>query len=956
MVVMLFFLLVLIFHFSFLACSPAETKPETLLMEETFLSPPNEYRPLALWTWMNGYIDTVKLGYELEEIKDKGLRGAIIWDIGSLINPDDMIPEGPAFLGPESLHYLSLALDKSHSLGLDLGISSASSWNSGGEWVGIPDGSKALLSSSESVEGPSKIRLAVQKPELPSGPAENCDKVTVMAIPQNSEKKYVPEEIILFSEMQQDGEAVEFTVPEGRWEILTIFSCNTMQPLVVPSPNSKGLIIDHLSRQATENHFDAFFSRLDQISTEEKQMKFIFLDSYEVWQMLDWTPGFLQEFENRYGYDPRPFLPLLHGFHHADSLIQVRFEGDYRRLVSDLLIENHYAQTVEIADKNGMQMLTEAGHGGSPRVEPLKALGHSHIPMGEFWNRQRHWVTKEAASAAHIYGKQVVAAESLTGWNHWQHGPTDFKQLIDIAFCEGLNQVVFHTFSHNPEIAGKPGFVYHAGEHVNVNATWWEMARPFMDYIARSSYLLRQGNFVADVLLYYGDDAPNLVPPKRLDPNYTPDMPGLFPDYFDDDTKCPHCGRTRPVDPGKLPGYEYDYINEEVIRTRLNTENGQLVLPEGQTYKLLVLPDRKDISLEVLKRLEQLISNGAVVVGRKPERATSLKGYPDCDDEVKEMADTIWGAIDGESIFSNTYGKGTVYWGISTKEVLEELSIAPDFEVKGIDNHDLHIDFVHRQTEKVDIYFVSNSSEKQEKINIKFRVDGNSVPEIWDPASGMVQRDIKFSKVTGGIQVELVLHPLASRFVVFRKTASEGKDTGISTDLQFGFAKEKETARTMDISTQWSLGFNPDWGGPEVLQMEKLVSWTELEEEGAQFYSGTATYSRDFTVDDEMLSVGTEAFVAFEAVQEMAQVFVNGNDCGIAWLPPYTVRITPFLKAGSNTISVRVSNAWNNRIVGDVRNSDKKPYTRTNAKIKFSQDSPLLPSGLMGKSEIIFIN
>ncbi len=180
-----------------------------------------------------------------------------------------------------------------------------------------------------------------------------------------------------------------------------------------------------------------------------------------------------------------------------------------------------------------------------PRVDPLKGLGNSDVPMGEFWNRQRFWVTREAASAAHIYGKQVVAAESLTGWNHWQHGPADYKQLIDIAFCQGLNQVVFHTFAHNPEIAGKPGFAYHAGEHLNVNTTWWEMARPFMDYLSRCSYLLRQGNFVADACLYYGDQAPNLVPPKRIDPN-------IAPIYNDD--QCLHCGQPKPVNVGALPG------------------------------------------------------------------------------------------------------------------------------------------------------------------------------------------------------------------------------------------------------------------------------------------------------------------------------------------------------------------------------------------------------------------
>ncbi len=172
-------------------------------------------------------------------------------------------------------------------------------------------------------------------------------------------------------------------------------------------------------------------------------------------------------------------MPLLQGYGSSDSLVGERFLGDYGRLVSDLIIENHFAQASEMANENGMLLFAEAGHGGYPRVDPLKAFGYTDVPMGEFWNRRRFWVTREAASAAHIYGKKVVASESLTGWNHWQHGPTDYKQLCDIAFCQGLNQVFFHTFAHNPAIAGKPGNAYHAGEHINVNTSWWPSGKAF---------------------------------------------------------------------------------------------------------------------------------------------------------------------------------------------------------------------------------------------------------------------------------------------------------------------------------------------------------------------------------------------------------------------------------------------------------------------------------------------
>ncbi len=922
------------------------------LSANNFLNPSTENRPLALWTWMNGYVDTAKLVYELNEMKDKGMRGALIWDIGSLADPGKIIPEGPAFLGSESLEYISLALKTSGELGLDLGMVASSSWNAGGEWVQESDASMQLLCTTQMVEGPVKEKITIEPPESRRGKVELYSLLTSIAMPSTGSKVIDSsgDKTIALDGFTSEDKIIEWEVPEGRWEVFSFFMCNTGQNLVCPSPNSNGLVIDHLSKQATKRHFDSILARLDQVSSPDNHMKILMLDSYEVWRMKDWSPLLLKEFMDRYGYDPAPFLPLLLGYTHKDSVIAERFRGDYSRLVSDMMIENHFGQSVDIANENGIQMLTEAGHGGSPRVDPLKALGHSHIPMGEFWNRKRFWVTKEAASAAHIYNRNLVAAESLTGWNHWQHGPSDFKQLMDIAFCEGLNQVVFHTFAHNPDIAGIPGFTYHAGEHLNVNTTWWNMATPFMDYISRCSYMLRQGLFVGDVCLYYGDQAPNLVPSKRIDPN----IKQIF-----DDTQCLHCGQPKPVNPGELTGYDFDYMNAEIITSVMKVEDGKITLPSGQTYRVMLLPDRDDISLEVLMSLEKLVYEGAIIIGKRPERTTSLKNYPDCDKEVLAIANKLWGECDGKTILSNEYGEGRVYWGLTVKQVLKELDIQPDFDVKGIDNADNHIDYIHRRTNKEDIYFVSNSSPKAAQVTCVFRVEPNMVPELWDAETGLIQREVVYSKEKNGLAIELILDPLESRFVVFRDKSTGKSDAALSCDLQYGFYPDKERGNLpepIDISEKWHVSFNPEMGGPESYQMEKLTSWSDIDVEGIRYYSGTATYSRDFNIKEESLSKGTEVFVAFEDIQEMARIFVNGKDCGIVWTPPYRANITPCIIPGSNKIVVEVANTWNNRIVGDIKSPDLKAYTNTNIKNKFKASSPLLPSGLMGKAEIFFSN
>jgi len=947
-------LLLLLAPFLLIQCRPSQNE----LSEEVFANPTVEYRPLAFWDWHNGFVDTIRMVYELEQMKEKGMQGAFIWDIGALINPDGMIPAGPEFLGDESLEYISIALKTAERLGLNLGLISASSWNAGGSWIEAPDASMELLSVSHIVEGPSAETIAIGVPENSSGKAEIYSLVTSIALPWSENRKidYSSVTPVSLDSYTIDGKAINWAVPEGKWEILSFFICNTMQNLEVPSPNSIGLMIDHLSRRATRNHFDTILSRLDKISTPERRIKFLEVDSYEVWPATDWTPGFIHEFKSRYGYNPVPYLPLLTGYSGNDTIFGNRFHGDYSRLVGDLIVENHFAQGSKLANNHNMLLFAEGGHGGYPRVDPLKAMGHSNVPMGEFWNRQHYWVTKEASSAANIYGKKIVASESLTGWQHWQHGPADYKQLCDIAFCEGLNQIVFHTFPHNPAIARKPGFAYHAGEHINVNATWWEMARPFMDYLSRCSYMLRQGKYVADVLLYYGDDAPNLVPPKRLDPNQTPDLPGLFPEWINDDSKCTHCGRPKPVNPGKLPGYDYDYVNAEIITTALRAEKGKLVLPHGQSYRVMMLPDREDISLEVLRSLEKLVYNGAVILGPKPERSSSLKNYPQCDEEVKTLADKIWGNCDGKTVLSNQYGKGTVYWGKTMDEVLKELKIRPDFELRGVDNCDRRIDYVHRQTGAEDIYFVSNSYETIQDFTAVFRVEKNKVPEIWDAETGLVQRAVEYKKTKEGIRIELVMEPLASKFIIFRQKSTGKNDAGLAYDLQFGLRQTESLTGPVDLTSNWEISFDTLWGGPGTFRMDKLASWTEAEDERVKYYSGTATCSREFPIKPESLSKGTSAYLMFEDIQEMARVNINGNDCGIVWLPPYKVNITKWLIPGENTISVQVVNTWNNRIVGDLIHPDRTQYTSTNIKTRrFRATSPLLKSGLMGKAEIVFL-
>lgn len=932
-----------------------------------FATPPLAARPMVLWSWLNGYVDHAQLTRELEEMAAKGLRGPIIWDVGAIIDPEGMIPTGPPFLGEESVEAIGHALDVASRLGLEVGLFSSSSWNAGGPWIGPELASKQLAWAEHTVQGPGRFEGALPEPEGVVGP---LTEVALLAVPADASRG---ETANLSGHVNAEGR-IAWEVPPGEWTILRFVCAGTGQPLEIPSPASNGLMADHLSEHATDRHFGTIFDRLAPLGDRLKPMRLMMLDSFEVWERPDWTPGFDELFRTEFGYDPVPYLPEIAGKTIHAPEVRDRFLHDYRVLVSRVMIGNHFARSGALLEGQGMQLLAEAGHGGYPRVDPLQALGAAHIPMGEFWNGSQFWVTKEAASAAHIYGRTDVAAEALTGWRHWKDGPAEYRRLYDIAYCAGLTMGVFHTFAHNPPEAGKPGFAYHAGEHFNVNSTWWDQAGPMVEYLARCSHLLRQGRFVADVCFYYGDDAPGLVPSRRIDPKVVPRHP---------EGTCQHCGRPMPNRVESLgPGYDYDYVNRDIVLNDMRVRDGLLTLSSGMEYGFLVMPDRDDIALPVLRRLDVLVREGATLVGRPPQRANSLEGYPECDAEVQKLVSGMWPT--GDPAIPRAVGKGRVYGDVPLRGILGSLVVRPDFTVESPDSP--AIDYIHRRTENEDVYFVTNSADEPVDAECSFRVDEAAAPSFWNPVDGSVTPCPVYRREDGRTRVPIRLAPASSIFVVFARDSEtehvvgiERSDTGavalVVPDLEVlacsssavrvrarsGGSVALRTNRgrsatfelpapppDLPLSGPWTLRFPEGKGAPDRIDLDALVSWTELEPEGARVFSGTAIYETTFEVPSDYLVPDRSVSLDLGRVAEVADVSINGEPAGLLWCPPYTMDVTDRVHAGTNRLEIRVTNVWHNRIVGDLRYPNAGEFARTNIKNRFRAEMELLPSGLMG--------
>jgi hypothetical protein len=414
---------------------------------------------------------------------------------------------------------------------------------------------------------------------------------------------------------------------------------------------------------------------------------------------------------------------------------------------------------------------------------------------------------------------------------------------------------------------------------------------------------------VADVLYYNGDDLPNCIPPKQVDPSLG-------------------------------AGYDYDGCNTEVLLSRLSVVNGRLVLPDGMSYRVLVLPETRLIPLAAAQKIADLVQQGAVVVGPKPLHTLGLRDYPKCEAALQQLTDQVWGPCDGQHITDHAFGKGHVYWGKPLRDVLPSLNVPPDFAVASNDPATL-LDFSHRQDGGTEIYFTANRRRAEAEVTCSYRVSGLQ-PEIWDPFTGSMRKAANFTVKDGITSVPLHLDPAGSCFVVFREKIGDLPAHGAASNFPV-----LSTVQT--LAGPWQVHFDPAMGGPDSVVFPTLTDWVNSPEEGLRHYSGKATYSLDFPAP--RVAAGSKVDLDLGVVKNVARVRVNGRDAGIAWHAPFRVGIGSLLQPGTNHLEIDVINLWPNRLIGDAALPPPQRHTRSN--IGFAPSTPLRPSGLLGPVRVL---
>lgn len=700
---------------------------------------------------------------------------------------------------------------------------------------------------------------------------------------------------------------LDWTPPKGTdWRVYRFGWSLTGKENHPATPEATGLEVDKYDAGAVRRYLETYLGMYrDTVGPEligKRGIRALLTDSIEVGPS-NWTPRMVEEFRARRGYDLMPWLPALAGEVIGTTARTEKFLSDYRQTLADLIADAHYGTVAKVARENGMIVYGEAHENGRPVLgDDLAMRRHTDVPMAALWTWNRGEKPratllgdmKGAASVAHVYGQNIVAAESMTAANSpWAFAPHDLKRVIDLEFAHGINRPVVHTSVHQPVDDKVPGLsLMIFGQYFSRHDSWAGMAKPWVDYMARTGFMLQQGRDRADIAYFYGEEAP---------------VTGLF--EFD-------------VPAGLPKRWAYDFVNAEMLRDALSVEDGEIVAKGGARYKALFLGGRSaSMTLPTLQRIAAMVDAGATLIGTKPGGSPALMDNPV---EFTALADRLW-------------ANPRVVATPDVEAGMERAGVAPAFTYRAL-TKDAEILFVERRLDDGSTFWVNNRKNRAERVNMSFRVMGKA-PELWNAITGE-SRLLDYNVRDGRTEVELDMTPEDAVFVVFRKAATV-PSLALTTTTPTVVAR---------LDKPWSVTFQTGRGAPAGVAMPTLVSLDAHADTGVKHFAGVATYTTTFVIP-RSTRPDSPLWLDLGKVGDIAEVRVNGAAAGTTWFAPFRLDIGKLVKSGSNSLEVRVANTWVNRLIGDAQpGATKVAFT---AAPTYKPDAPLRPSGLIGPVTLV---
>ncbi len=961
-----------------------------------FTNPPDDARPWVYWFWINGNITKEGITADLEAMQRVGIGGVLIMEV-------DGSPQGPVAFGTDKWKEMfRFACQEAGRLSLEINMNDGAGWTgSGGPWNTPENSMQQVLYSEITVDGGKRFDDKLPTPKVrkggipgkEEGEPEYYRDVAVIAFPTPKDNNYKTDniqfkagfrtmstppvpvmgstkgsqlpaitatpapidatinqyEILDLTSKYQKGRLI-WEVPPGNWTIIR-FGHGPTGATNHPAPKAGlGYECDKMSKEAVEIHFHKFLGDIMALAgpLKGKTLVATHVDSWEVGYQ-NWTKAFPEEFRKRCGYDILPFLPAMTGRIVGNAEITERFLYDLRFTISELIAENYAGHMRKLSNKHGIQFSMEAID--NTPFDEIRVAGQANLPQTEFWYRRESEAVGESGdcfkgvyrsyawtpamvSAAHIYGRKIIPSEAFTAnsGENWLAHPALLKPQGDWAFCSGINRFIFHRYAMQPWINRKPGMTMSFwGLHYERTQTWWEETKPWHEYLTRCQYLLQKGVFVADLLYMQAEATPNRFMP-----------PGV--DY------------ANPIPPDP-PGHNFDGCTADVVFNRISIKDGLIMLPDGMSYRAMVLPSPGEqvmagvMTVKLAKKILELVNKGMVIVGPPPVKTPGLTNYPQCEDELKQIVDQLWG--DTTSPGERKVGKGQVFWGKSPLEVLSELGIPQDFSC----DKPAPFRYIHRHADDgSEIYFVSNKQNAEVESICNFRLS-NRRPEFWWPETGRIEKPAIYSVNNDMTSLPVRLSEFGSVFVVFPlntrqetdrivKVTHNGatiiNDTGSKIQInridrkfesiifqegQYTLQSASNKVLKIEIARlpqplkivgSWDVQFAPNWGAPPRVQFPDLISWSDHPDTGVKHFSGKATYRKNIVIPNDMIHKERLLFLDLGEVEVMAIVKLNGKELGILWKKPFRIDITNAAKPGENSLELTVVNLWPNRIIGDA--------------------------------------
>lgn len=715
-----------------------------------------------------------------------------------------------------------------------------------------------------------------------------------------------PKNIVnLTAKMNKNGQ-LDWNVPAGKWVIMRFIRVPIGVKTKHGRPNLMGLESDKLSAEATKLQWNSYFKVMsDSLKKVGIPLTGLHMDSHEAGSQ-NWTAGYENKFKQLRGYDIHKYLPALAGYIVGSKEETDGFLYDMRLTLSDLVFNEYFSTLDSLCRQAGVVFTGQAvGNGLTMVADNFKAKGRVEKPQGEFWAYQTHgsYDVKETSSAAHIYGKPIASAEAFTDLKFSQ-SLAEAKNVADYAYAFGAQEFVVCASAYQPWLDKIPGSTGGGRQYVlNRNNTFWNYSRPFWDYQARCAGLMRNGKSVADLCIYLGENAPVKLLANRL-----------------------------PVIP---EGYDFDVCTKDALVSRMSAKEGRIVLPDGVSYQLLLLPNNGDISLEALRQIAKLLKEGVSVYGNRPTASGSLNDVAFAK-EYQDLVNQLW---DTKPSGTKVFGKGKVYWGMPLAEVLAKQNIKPDADFKSGNTVTDKVYFTHRNLGDTDVYFLNNHSKNVFKDSIRLRTMATNA-EYWDPTTGKQFALPVTASGKEGLLLDVVLQPNESVFIITSNQISENLPTK-SMNIE-----EKVTS----IDGDWKVFFDPKWGGPGEVIFTNLTDWTENEDKRIKYYSGTAVYRKTIKLDKSVLD--KQLLLRFTQLGSIARVLINGKEVSTVWCSPWESDITPYIKNGENTLEIQVANSLTNRMIGDASLLQLERFTYAYPEIVSSKDR-LVSSGIMDKILIV---